>query len=170
MAASPSRRRFLKASLLGTLVLATAGGVYRALQPPKIPSPYVLDGRAESVLRALVPVILHEAISPASIGAVIQRVQQAIAGLPLATQEEVRDLFGLLNLAPTRRFLAGLSQDWPEAAPDDIAAFLQSWRTHRFSLFQGAYQALHDLITGSWYSDESAWAAIGYPGPLKELR
>jgi hypothetical protein len=29
------------------------------------------------------------------------------------------------------------------------------------------YQAMHDLVLGSWYADASSWDAIGYPGPTK---
>jgi hypothetical protein len=36
-------------------------------------------------------------------------------------------------------------------------------------MLQSAYHALHDLIFGGWYADSASWAAIGYPGPLKEL-
>jgi hypothetical protein len=28
---------------------------------------------------------------------------------------------------------------------------------------------MHDLVLGAWYANPSNWAAIGYPGPLKEL-
>jgi hypothetical protein len=50
-----------------------------------------------------------------------------------------------------------------------VADFLQSWRKHRLAMPQTAYLALHDLVLGSWYADPSSWAAIGYPGPRKEL-
>jgi hypothetical protein len=96
-------------------------------------------------------------------------VQKAIAGLPLTTQREIQDLFGLLTLAPSRRFLVGLPDDWPQAKQEDVAAFLNRWRLHRFGMLQSAYHALHDLITGSWYADESTWASIGYPGPIRQL-
>ncbi|MYM91935.1 hypothetical protein GTP91_32755, partial [Rugamonas sp. FT82W] len=98
------------------------------------------------------------------------RTLAAIHGLPLATQKEVQDLFGLLALAPARRWLAGVSGSWGEAAPQEVAAFLERWRHHRLAMLQTAYLALHDLILGSWYAEPSTWAGIGYPGPLKELQ
>ena len=58
---------------------------------------------------------------------------------------------------------------WSKAKREDVAAFLQSWRVHRLMMLQSAYHALHDLILGGWYADESTWAGIGYPGPNKEL-
>jgi hypothetical protein len=28
---------------------------------------------------------------------------------------------------------------------------------------------MHGLVLGAWYASPSSWAAIGYPGPLREL-
>lgn len=169
MATTISRRTFLKAGLIGTVALATAGGLYRASRHVELPGKFVLDSSARSILGAIVPVVLKDAIdpTPAALESAISGVRDAIAGLPLTTQKEVQDLFALLSFAPARRFLAGLPDDWPQATPEDIAAFLQRWRVSRLSLLQNAYHALHDLITGSWYGNESSWAAIGYPGPIK---
>ncbi|WP_292934467.1 twin-arginine translocation signal domain-containing protein [Noviherbaspirillum sp.] len=171
MATTLSRRSFLKAGLIGTIALVAAGGIYRATQRTVPSGRFVLDDAARAVLGAIVPVVLKDAIDPAPsmVQAAVTRVGVAISGLTLATQKEIQDLFGLLTLGPTRRFLAGVPDDWPMAKPEDIAAFLQSWRMSRFALLQSAYHALHDLIMGAWYGDESTWAAIGYPGPIKEL-
>lgn len=165
---SVSRRTFLKAGLVGTLALAAAGGTYRVLNP-SAPSRFMMDDAAHGALAAIVPVMLKGAIEENQTEAAILRVQQAISTLPLPTQKEVQDLFALLTFAPARRFVAGVPEDWPQAAPEEVEAFLQRWRLSRFALLQSAYHALHDLIIGSWYADESTWAAIGYPGPLKEL-
>jgi hypothetical protein len=172
MATQLPRRTFLKAGLIGTLALAAAGGIYRATQPPEALSRFILDDAAKSVLGAVIPVVLKDAIDPASsnVEVAIIRVRDAITGLPLATQREIQDLFGLLTLGLSRRFLAGLPDAWPQAKEEDVTAFLQSWRLSRFALLQSAYHALHDLIIGSWYTNEATWAAIGYPGPIKELR
>ncbi|MET3131532.1 hypothetical protein AAKU55_001794 [Oxalobacteraceae bacterium GrIS 1.11] len=170
-----SRRSFLKLGLVGALTLAAGGALYRHLQGPLVPGRFALDGQARAALAAIAPVMLGRAVpgAPAArataIAAVTLRVEQAILGLPLATQKEVQDLFGLLALGPARRFVAGVSAEWDQASPDQVGAFLQSWRMHRFTMLQSAYFALHDLILGAWYSDPEHWAAIGYPGPLKEL-
>lgn len=171
MTTSLSRRSFLKVGLVGALTLIVAGGVYRAMRPPEVPGKFVLDDGAKTILASIIPTMLKGAIDPASqdLDRAIRSVQDAIAGLPLAAQKELQDLFALLALGPSRRFLAGIPDDWPQAKQDDIAAFLQSWRMSRFDLLQSAYHGLHDLILGSWYADESTWAGIGYPGPLKEL-
>jgi hypothetical protein len=171
MALIISRRSFLRAGLIGTLALAAAGGVYRATRHADAPVRFVFDNESIYMLNAIVPVMLKDAIdpSPLAVTTAVTRVQEAVAGLPLATQREIQDLFGLLTLGPSRRFLVGLPDDWPQAKQNDVAAFLNNWRLHRFALLQSAYHALHDLITGAWYADESTWASIGYPGPIKQL-
>lgn len=165
-----SRRSFLKLGLVGTLALATAGGIYRALQPSVTPMRFTLDDKARSALTAIAPVMIGNInATPMERDRAVSLVVDAIAGLPLTTQKEIQDLFALLTLGPTRRFLAGVPDDWAKARPEDVAAFLQDWRHSRIGLLQTAYHALHDLILGPWYADASSWASIGYPGPLKEL-
>ncbi len=164
-----SRRAFIQTGLIGAATLTVAGGLYRfTLGRP--PQRFQLDSAAAAALAAIVPAMLQGALPApppaATIAAVMTRTQAAIAGLPLRTQKEISDLFGLLTLAPTRRLLAGVADDWPNAKPEAVAAFLQSWRMHRFGMLQSAYHALHDLIIGAWYSDESTWPAIGYSGPI----
>jgi hypothetical protein len=169
-----SRRTFLKAGALGALALAAAGGIYRATHPAA-PQRFVLDGEARAALQAIVPALLDGALPQdlprrsAAIADTIGGVQQAILGLPLATQKEVQDLFALLALAPARRVLTGVSGGWANASPAQVAAFLQDWRVHRFGLLRSAYDAMHGLVLGAWYASPSNWAAIGYPGPLREL-
>ena len=166
-----SRRSFLKVGLFGAITLAAAGGLYRALKSPTPLNRFALDGEARLALTAIVGAMLHGAI-PATSAATEQAIAhtlEGIAGLPLATQKEIQDLIGLLTLGPARRFLAGVPDDWAAAKREDVIAFLQSWRLHRFMMLQSAYHALHDLIIGGWYADESTWAAINYPGPIKEL-
>jgi len=170
-----NRRSFLKIGVVAALTLAAGGAIYRKLSPPPAPHPFALDGAAREVLNAILPVMLGPLL-PVEAGAraqalagALERTHGAILGLPLSTQKEVQDLFGLLALAPARRFLAGISNGWEQAAPAEVAAFLDSWRYHRMAMLQTAYLALHDLILGPWYAAPSSWSAIGYPGPRKEL-
>jgi hypothetical protein len=172
MSPSISRRSFLKVGIIGAITLASAGALYRTMRSAAPPDRFLLDGEAESALRAISASMLRDAIllgSAQEIQSEIDRIQEAIAGLPLNTQKEIQDLFSLLAVAPARRFLAGIPNQWQNARQEDVAAFLQKWRTHRFTMLQSAYHALHDLIIGSWYADPSTWASIGYPGPIKEL-
>ena len=169
-----SRRSFLKAGVVGALVLAAGGGIYRAMQSPHLER-FVLDGEARAALDAIVPAMLSGALPAgaqerqAAIAATVDGVHTAIANLPLPVQKEVQDLFGLLALAPARRLLTGVSGGWAQASEGAVTAFLQDWRLHRFALLRTAYSALHDLSLGAWYAQPASWSAIGYPGPMQEL-
>lgn len=169
-----ARRTFLKVGIAGAVMLPAAGCQSES-QGQTTLKRFVLADEAKAAIDAIVPVMLDQMVPTealtraAAISATTERVHQAILGLPLATQEEVQDLFRLLTFGLTRRFLAGVSSDWSRANPEQVVAFLQGWRFHRFALLQNAYYALHDLVIGSWYADPANWSAIGYPGPIKEL-
>lgn len=170
-----NRRSFLKIGVAGAIVLAAGGAVYRLAYAPTPGRRFALDGPAGTLLTAVIPSMLgpilpaEPAARAAAIGQTVDHVAGAIAGLPLSSQKEVQDLFGLLSLAPVRRMLAGVSGGWSHASPAKVDAFLRSWRHHRLQTLQTAYLALHDLILGAWYAQPANWPAIGYPGPIKEL-
>jgi len=130
-----------------------------------------LDPSAPAIVAAIVPVMLAGALpddDAARAGALresVTNVGRAIGGLPPAAQKEMAELFALLGLPATRVALAGIGTPWDEASPAAVAAFLERWRTSRFMLLRSAYDALHQLILAAWYGNESAWKAIGYPGP-----
>ncbi len=129
-----------------------------------------LNDDARSAMRAIVPAILGNAFSSAAsarsaeIEATIDRIDAAIRGLAPTAQKEVAELFLLLNAKPVRWAATGIA-DWQSASIDEVSAFLQRWRLHRLGLLQVAYHALHDLISGSHYSDASAWARTGFALP-----
>jgi hypothetical protein len=158
----------LKVGLVGATVLAAAGGALWLVKPR------VRDAAANPdtalILRSVMPALLDGALpSDAQSRADalergLQRSLATIAGLPPATRIELGELIGLLASAPGR-WLAGVAR-WQDADVTHVAAFLQNWRTHSFDLFQAGYHALHDLVLGPWYADESTWPAIGYPGPI----
>jgi len=166
-----SRRTFLKAGVGAALALVLGGGIYRATRSAPVPHPLVLDADARAALGAIVPALLEGAWgpgNPTALGAIVDDVQHAILGLPLASQAELRDLFGLLALAPARRLLTGIGGTWSGASPAAVHAFLQGWRTSPLGRLRAAYAALHDLVLGAWYAAPASWEAIGYPGPQLE--
>jgi len=125
------------------------------------------------VLAAVIPVVLEGALPtsgetrPELIARTVAGVEKAIAGLSLPTQQEIGELFDLLSFAPTRMIVAGVWSAWPEATPEAIGKFLESWRNSRFDLLKSGYAALRDLIFAAWYARPDTWAAIDYPGPPK---
>ncbi len=168
MALSRFFRSLLKVRLIGTLIFGGSGGVYRLTRPTRSGGKIVLNDAAAAALARIVPVMLKDAIEPepAPVARTSGRLIDVMACLPLATQIKVQNLFGVLPFGASRRVLNGLPDQSQDAKTDDMNTFLQSWKVHRIDLLQSAYDALHDLIVGPWYSNEATWAGIDYPGPI----
>jgi hypothetical protein len=160
------RRTFLRLSLLGAAVLGASALVLRVARrssaDARADATAVLNGVIPAFLAGALP--LDSAASEAARRQALQRTLVAIDGLPPATRAELDQLFGLMASHPGR-WLAGL--DWAAATPEQVSGFLQRWRTSSFDLFVVGYQAMHDLVLGSWYADPATWASIGYPGPVE---
>ena len=118
------------------------------------------------MLRAIARVMLDGALpnDGAALDVAVHGIEVAIAGLPLAVQGEVQQLFGLLEFPLTRRIVAGVGP-WDRASDSEIQAFLQRWRTSNALLLRSGYAALHQLVMAGWYGNDEAWPRIGYPGP-----
>jgi hypothetical protein len=167
-----SRRTVLKAGIAGGIVLLLVRWMVDSKAPRELPASRksALDPSAQSVVAAIVPVLLEgalpdEAASVEARAEVVAGVDRAISGLPAASRKELEQLFALLSFAPTRCLIAGVWSQWPEASRESVAAFLDSWRDSRFALLRSGYGALHQLILASWYGNARAWPAIGYAGP-----
>lgn len=172
----PRRRQLLKTGLAGSLLLGVAGWLAPPLPaaPTRAPasSPFPsFSPEVREMLAAVAGCLLAGALPGEpdarrqALAAEVDALAQTVAGLSLATQKEIGELFGLLTVAPGRRLLAGVARPWGEASAAEVGEFLESWRGSRFGLLQSAYHALHDLVFGAWYAQPGHWAAIGYPGP-----
>ena len=169
----PSRRELLKTGVLGCATLAFVGlaaGARARAQPIEGDFTF-LTPEDRVIVAAIAPVMLAGALpaggterASAEIE-VVRGVDRAISGLAPATQAELRQLFDLLGLGIARVLVAGLWPSWDEAGAEDIAGFLERWRTSRFDLLRSAYLGLHELIIAAWYGNPRAWPRIGYPGP-----
>lgn len=161
----PTRRQLLKLGLAGAAALAAL----RWFSTGGSRKPVAVQYR--TIIAAVIPAILEgtlPAAQPARNEAIARSIAafgELVSRLPLPVQDEVADLFQLLDLGLARRFVGGLSADWSEADPAAVGAFLQRWRFSRWSLLQQAYHALHDLTLGAWYAQPESWASIHYPGP-----
>lgn len=164
------RRTLLKLGLGASVVLAVAGTGVALLQPGlhqghlTAGSNEVMRAVARAVLEGVLPA--DESQRAAALAAHLQRLDDAIAAFPAATRGELSQLLALLASAPGRRALAGLHDAWAEASAADIQQAMQAMRTSRLSLRQQAYHALRDLTNAAYFSDPSAWAHLGYPGPM----
>ena len=107
----------------------------------------------------------HSQRVPAVAG-LVNRVDALTLSLPPHVQAELSQLVGLLCTAAGRRGLAGLDTDWPAASAAQVQAALEGMRYSSLALRQQTYQALHEIVGGAYFSDTSAWSALGYPGPV----
>ena len=163
-----SRREFIRAGLLGGLLLAALRVVPAQAQQPG--GRAALSAEQREVLAAIVPVLLAGALpegaqhAPA-VRAVVDGVEQAVSGLPPHLQVELDQLFTLLTFSPTRWLVAGVGSPWPRASAAEVSAFLESWRTSWLTLLQSGYHALDELVMAAWYARAESWPALRYPGP-----
>jgi hypothetical protein len=166
-----SRRTFIAAGLLGATALVTARWLRGPHAPTAESSLRALDADAQSILRAVVPVLLAGALPvesadrQAAIVDTVRGIDIAVAGLSPTAQEELRQLFALLALPPARLALARVSLPWQDASEADVRAFLDRFRESSLTLLRSAYGALHQLTFAAWYGNPAAWPRIGYPGP-----
>ena len=163
------RRSLLKLGLASAAVLSVAGGAIALLQPGLVDSRLTVAGRA--VFTAVGRAVLEGSLPPESvrqqiaIAGLLERIDGLVAALPPHAQDELAQLLSLLHSGAGRRAIAGLATDWAQASTSDVQQALQSMRLSSLALRQQAYQALHDIVGGAYYSDPSTWVQLGYPGP-----
>ncbi|NDV12423.1 hypothetical protein [Crenobacter caeni] len=161
------RRRFIQAGLVGSLLLAGAAWLARpdATSPALLGGTRFVNAQDAPMLAALAVPMLGLELTAGQREAVVRGVDAAVAGMPLAIQAEVRQLFDLIGSDWGRRYLALVKPAWGEASAAEVAAFLERWRTAPIALLRAGYQALHALINAAWYGQAASHAAIGYARP-----
>ena len=170
-----SRRGFLKLSTSASLALSglTLGASLVGCAPaPSRPQGFAFLREADlELFRALIPAVVGPHLPTAaeartaSIEAILARIDATGARCEPPAQKALGDLFNLLNMSLTRRLTTGLTTRWSEAAPAEMDAFLNRWRSSNTALFNAAYRALARFIGVSFYGLPQAWAAVGYAGP-----
>lgn len=180
MKPTPSRRGFLRLSVFALTALAGSGAI---LSRPDLGGgeDSLPEGGNWSFLgaadRALISVFapallfpcwpLEPARAAAELARLLRGVDTAVAYLPRRSQEELRQLLGLLA-RPSGRLLLCAGR-WAGRHPrlDDgsAEAILTAWRDAAWGVLQAAYAGLHDLIMAVWYGDPGHWAELGYGGP-----
>jgi hypothetical protein len=165
------RRSLLALGAVSAAALAFGGGALALLQPGLHEAKLSTSGREvfAGVSRGLLDGSLPtgaDALARA-LDDLLGRIDAVVAALPPHAQSELSQLLALLASGAGRRAVAGLADPWPMALVPDIQHALQSMRVSGVSLRQQAYQALHDIVGGAYFSDAQTWAVLGYPGPLK---
>lgn len=164
------RRTLLKLGLASGVVLALAGGAAVLLRPGldqgrlTAPARTLFASLGRAILQGTLPT--DPQAHARAVQGLVERVDVLAQGLPAHMQAELSRLAGLLCTAPGRRGLAGLAPDWAEASEAEVQAALDGMRFSGLALRQQAYQALREIVGGAYFSDESTWAAVGYPGPM----
>jgi hypothetical protein len=163
------RRSLLALGAVSAAVLAVGGGAVALLQPGLSEAKLsdggreVFAGAARGLLDGSLPA--GGAALPPALDALLARIDGLIAALPVHAQSELSQLLALLATSGGRRTLAGLAEPWSTATVADIQRALQAMRVSGISLRQQAYQALHDIVGGAYFSDAQSWGLLGYPGP-----
>jgi hypothetical protein len=162
------RRKLLQIGAAASLTLIAVGASVVLMRPAAPAAELNADSRAlftavaQAVLDGALP---SGAARSVALAAHVERVQQTIRGFAPEVQKELAQLLGILCTAPGRRLLAGLATPWEAATVDEVQQSLQAMRTSRLATRQQVYHALRDITNGAYFSDPTAWAAIGYPGP-----
>ena len=163
------RRSLLKLGIGTAALLAVAGGGLALLRPGIDKGRLAPAGREvfTAVARAVLEGALPMDVSARTVAlqGQLERLDDTIAGFPLATQAELSQLLALLGSTAGRVGLAGLRTDWPDANVAELQQALQDMRTSSIALRQQAYHALRDLTNAAYFADASAWATMGYSGP-----
>ncbi len=173
-----TRRRLLKTGLLGSLVLSTAhlsACSGKALKSPYHgieQSPYTFLTKADALMLCrLFPAMMAQhwptetrEIQHAEV-LMLSRLDTFLQRLGHFNQSEIRKLFDLLQFGPARGLTTGIWRGWEHTTTADVEAFLQRWKSSRFSLFTSGYNALSDIICFTWYSHPVNTRSFGYSGP-----
>jgi hypothetical protein len=166
---SMQRRQWLALGAASVAMLAAGGGAVAFLRPGLAGGRLSPAGR--EVFRAVGKAMLAGSwpVQPDLVRAATEdwliRVDVLVAGLPAHAQAELSQLLALLASGAGRVMLAGLHEPWEAAPLAAIHQALQSMRVSSWSLRQQAYQALHDIAGGAYFSDAQTWSLLGYPGP-----
>lgn len=165
------RRTLLTLGAVSAAALAVGGGALALLQPGlqdarlSAGAREVFAGASRGLLDGSLPTGSNELT--AALQGLLDRIEGVIAALPPHAQSELSQLLALLASAGGRRVIAGLGEPWSSATIAQVQQGLQSMRVSSISLRQQAYQALHDIVGGAYFSDPQTWKLLGYPGPRK---
>lgn len=132
-----------------------------------------LSVRSRLVMSRLATAIMADAwpegASPGTrpMEALLERMNEKIAGTQDSVQAELSQLLTLLDTLPGRRALVGITNTWEDVSASELTSALQSMRVSGVSLRQQAYQGMHDLVYAAYFSGKESWPVMGYPGPVE---
>ena len=130
------RRQWLKLGFWGTVMVAGGASLVRGLMPGTSGPKAMWLAVARAVLKDALPA---GRAGESALESHWGRLEGTLAGLAPATRAELDELTQLLASPLGRWALLGLTQ---------------------------IFRALRDLTNAAYFSDESSWGVMGYPGPL----
>jgi Gluconate 2-dehydrogenase subunit 3 len=171
-----SRRRFLRAGLLGGVLLGSAAVVGRSL------SGYHLDERVASRLRVLSPkeylvlqAVARRVMAPDGADApsaddveVGLHVDGYLAKLPAPIVRDVRALLQLVEHGSSLFRLGGTR--FTRMSPAEQDATLEDWSRSSLTVRRRGFQALRTLAFLGYWRDDRTWPLLGYSGPMVPRR
>jgi hypothetical protein len=157
------RRQWLKLGFWGTVMVAGGASLVRGLMPGTSGPKAMWLAVARAVLKDALPA---GRAGESALESHWGRLEGTLAGLAPATRAELDELTQLLASPLGRWALLGLTQPWEHAGEAEVSAGLEGLRRSRLKTKQQIFRALRDLTNAAYFSDESSWGVMGYPGPL----
>lgn len=177
-ALTTNRRGFLQLGLMGTATLAFGGTIATLTgcsAPMEANSEYkFLKPGDREFFAALIPVILNkgfpgELSSEAAIKRTLLALDDLIYTLQYHNQNQMRQLFDALSVAPIRIAAGASWATWKDMSPEQINDFLIGWRDSIIPPKRMGYVSLCKLISMCWYSQPESYVSTGYPGPPTKI-
>jgi len=165
-----NRRHFLTIGLTATAALATGTGVYSYLYDSS-PVQFQFDDDFSLPLLTVIPVFLDGALSDEpqdkqrQIQSTIKEMQRLIDTLPSHTQQELQQLFQLLNSQVAHLLLVGNLVSAADLTIQQQSAYIESWRTSFLGLLNDAYDGLKELVFAGFYGNPDHFDTLGYVKP-----
>ncbi|MDB4969376.1 MAG: putative oxidoreductase [Myxococcales bacterium] len=171
-----TRRRFLRAGIIGGILLGGAAVVGRSV------SGYHVDAAIARRLRVLSPkeylimqAVARRVMAPDDGGApTADQVEVALAvdayltKVPPAVVRDVRALLQLVEHGSSLFRFGGTR--FSHLAADEQDATLHDWARSSLTVRRRGFQALRTLSFLGYYRDDRTWSLLGYSGPMLPRR
>jgi hypothetical protein len=167
-----SRRKFLKQTLSGAVVLAASNllpaDVMFADEPGDVPEDLAYFSAKEYLVFAAAA---ERLIGPAPSGGtsttdvdVAGRADRFLAGADPEIQEQIHQLLSVFN-APLFTFLFDFrTSSFLNMSAPDRDSYLEDWMTSKFGFRRTGFQALKRISMSMFYTESRSWKEVGYEG------
>lgn len=166
---NPSRRKFLRSTVLGVVAMSVAR-VLPAFPLTRAASsttaPTFLTSTRFRTLQAVCARIIPEGddMPGASEVNVAGRLDQYLSKVDPPVAEQIGLLLDIVEFSPPVFDLKwGRFTSFKESEQDEILA---SWENSRLDFRRTGFLALKRLSLSAYYGQEETWKAIGYDGPI----